>query len=54
MSVSSYIQMGTANPTVYAKAINKGKAAPFNPHARNFRVDLASVPLGKEIGAGDI
>ena len=50
-TVSDYIVIGTANPAVYAKAINAGKTAPFNHHAGNFQVDIATIPLGAEIGA---
>lgn len=49
--VSDYIEIGTANPAIYAKAINEGKTAPFNHHAGNFLVDIAAIPLGAEIGA---
>jgi hippurate hydrolase len=50
-TVTDYIQIGTAKPVVYAKAINEGKTAPFNHHAGNFQVDIAAIPLGTEIGA---
>ncbi|MCW3119578.1 MAG: amidohydrolase, partial [Chitinophagaceae bacterium] len=50
-TVSDYIQIGTANPVVYANAIKEGKTAPFNHHAGNFQVDIAAIPLGTEIGA---
>jgi len=50
-TVSDYIQIGTANAAVFAKAISEGKTAPFNHHAGDFQVDIAAIPLGTEIGA---
>lgn len=50
-TVCDYIIIGTANPAVYAKAINERKTAPFNHHAGDFQVDIATIPLGTEIGA---
>ena len=49
-TVTDYINIGTANPSLYAKAISEGKTAPFYHHAGDFQVDLASIPLGTEIG----
>ena len=46
----NYIKVGTANPSVYAKAIQEGKKAPFFHHAGNYEVDLGAIPLGTEIG----
>ncbi|HEV3223326.1 MAG TPA: amidohydrolase [Puia sp.] len=50
-SVSDYILVGIANPTLFAKALSEGKTAPFNHHAGNFQVDISTIPLGTEIGA---
>lgn len=47
----NYIKVGTANPSVYAKALQEGKKAPFFHHAGNYQVDLGAIPLGTEIGA---
>lgn len=45
-----FILVGTANPEVYAKAIQDGKRAPFFNHNGNYQVDLAGIPLGVQIG----
>jgi amidohydrolase len=50
-TVYNYIKVGIANPSVYAKAIQEGKKAPFFAHAGNYQVDLGGIPLGTEIGA---
>jgi amidohydrolase len=50
-TVSDYMQVGTANPALFAKAISEGKTAPFNHHAGDFQVDISTIPLGTEIGA---
>ncbi len=50
-TVYNYIKVGIANPSVYAKAIQEGKKAPFFHHSGNYEVDLAGIPLGTEIGA---
>lgn len=50
-TVYDYIKVGIANPSVYAKAIQEGKKAPFFHHAGNYQVDLGGIPLGTEIGA---
>jgi hippurate hydrolase len=46
----NYIKVGIANPTIYDKAIQEGKKAPFFHHANNYQVDLGGIPLGTEIG----
>ena len=46
-----YVKVGVANPTIYDKAIQEGKKAPFFHHAGNYQVDLGTIPLGTEIGA---
>lgn len=45
-----FILVGTANPEVYAQAIQEGKRAPFFNHNGNYQVDLAGIPLGVQIG----
>ena len=50
-TVYDYIKVGVANPTIYDKAIQEGKKAPFFHHAGNYQVDLGAIPLGTEIGA---
>lgn len=47
----NYINVGIVNPTLYAKAIEEGKKAPFFMHSNNYQVDLGGIPLGVEIGA---
>jgi amidohydrolase len=49
-TVSDYLQIGTANPSLYAKAVSEGKTAPFSHHAGDFQVDISMIPLGTEIG----
>ena len=50
-TVYDYIQVGTANPEAYQKAIAQGKKAPYFNHNGNYQVDLAAIPLGTVIGA---
>ncbi len=50
-TVYDYIQVGTANPAAYAKAVQEGKRAPYFNHNGNYQVDLAAIPLGTVIGA---
>jgi len=50
-TVYDYIQVGTANNELYAKAMQEGKKAPFFNHNGNYQVDLAAIPLGTVIGA---
>ena len=50
-TVYDYIQVGTANPAAYAKAIQEGKRAPYFNHNGNYQVDLSAIPLGTTIGA---
>lgn len=49
-TVCNYIDVGVADPLVYAKAIQEGKKAPFFMHAGDYQVDLAAIPLGTRIG----
>jgi hippurate hydrolase len=49
-TVYDYIQVGTANTALYAKAIQEGKRSPFYNHNGNYQVDLAAIPLGTVIG----
>ncbi|MDB5121519.1 MAG: amidohydrolase [Sphingobacteriales bacterium] len=49
-TVCDYIFVGTANPDAYAKAVQDGKRAPYFNHNGNYQVDLASIPLGLQIG----
>ncbi len=50
-TVCDYVWVGTAEPSLYAKAVSEGKKAPFYNHNGNYKVDLAAIPLGAEIGA---
>jgi hippurate hydrolase len=50
-TVYDYIQVGTANNEMFAKALQEGKKAPFYNHNGNYQVDLAAIPLGTVIGA---
>lgn len=47
----NYIKVGVVNPTVYEKAIQEGKKAPYFAHAGNYLVELNAIPLGTTIGA---
>jgi amidohydrolase len=49
-TVCDYVWVGTAEPSLYAKAVSEGKKAPFYNHNGNYQVDLAAIPLGAEIG----
>jgi amidohydrolase len=49
-TVCDYVWVGTAQPDLYAKAVSEGKSAPFYNHNGNYKVDLAAIPLGAEIG----
>lgn len=46
-----YISVGGSNPSVFAKAKEEGKIAPFFVHANNFQVDLGAIPSGTMTGA---
>lgn len=50
-TVYDYIQVGTANPEAYQKAVAEGKKAPYFNHNGNYQVDLAAIPLGTVVGA---
>lgn len=47
----NYIKVGVVNPSVYEKATQEGKKAPYFAHAGNYMVELNAIPLGTEIGA---
>ena len=49
-TVCDYIFVGTANPDSYAKAVKEGKRSPYFNHNGNYKVDLAGIPLGVQIG----
>ena len=49
-TICDYVMVGTANPDAYAKALQEGKRAPYFNHNGNYQVDLASIPLGVQIG----
>ena len=49
-TVYDYIQVGTANPAAYEKAVLEGRKAPYFNHNGNYQVDLAAIPLGTVIG----
>lgn len=46
-----YINVGIANPDVFAKAIKEGKALPFNAHNGDFLVDTNAIPFGLRVAA---
>ena len=49
-TLCDYIWVGTANADEVAKAVQEGKRAPFYNHNGNYKVELAAIPLGTEIG----
>jgi amidohydrolase len=49
-TICDYVIVGTANPEAYAKAQQEGKRTPYFNHNGNYQVDLASIPLGVQIG----
>ena len=49
-TICDYVMVGTANPDAYARALQEGKRAPYFNHNGNYQVDLASIPLGVQIG----
>lgn len=50
-TVIDYLDVGIVNQLLFDKTIKEGKKFPFYYHAGNYAVDLASIPLGTEIGA---
>lgn len=50
-TVTDYIDVGIVNQLLFDKTIKEGKKFPFFYHAGDYVVDLASIPLGTEIGA---
>lgn len=46
-----YINIGTAPPERYKKALEEGKQLPFGTHNGDFVVDLAAIPFGTRIGS---
>ena len=49
-TVYDYLMIGTANPSLVAKAKQEGKKAPFSAHNDNYQVDLSAIPLGALVG----
>jgi hippurate hydrolase len=41
-----YINIGTANPEVFAAAAKAGKMVPFSAHNGDYQVDLNAIPYG--------
>jgi amidohydrolase len=46
-----YINVGAANPVLYANALKEGKEFPFYIHNSNYMVDLTAIPFGTVVGA---
>lgn len=46
-----YINVGIANPEVFAAAIKEGKQLPFNAHNGDFQVDTDAIPLGVKVAS---
>ncbi|HPY41514.1 MAG TPA: amidohydrolase [Thiolinea sp.] len=46
----AYMNVGIANPDVFAQARKEGKMVPFANHSPHFVVDLKAIPIGTETG----
>jgi hippurate hydrolase len=46
-----YINVGIANPELFAAAVKEGKQLPFNAHNGDYQVDTDAIPLGTKIAA---
>jgi hippurate hydrolase len=46
-----YLNIGTANPAVFAAAQKEGKAVPFNAHNGDYIVDLNAIPFGIRVAS---
>jgi len=44
-----YINIGIADPEVFAQAVREGKGLPFNAHNGDFQVDLDAIPFGVRV-----
>jgi amidohydrolase len=49
-----YINVGIANPTLFAQSVKEGKGLPFNAHNGNFWVDLSAIPFGTKVAANAV
>jgi hippurate hydrolase len=45
-----FMAVGIADPAVFAQSVKDGKGVPFSAHNPNYKVDLASIPQGAQIG----
>ncbi|NBB92291.1 MAG: hypothetical protein GVY32_03885 [Gammaproteobacteria bacterium] len=45
----TFLVVGVADPEVFARAIEEGKALPYSAHNPNFVVDLKAIPVGTEV-----
>jgi hippurate hydrolase len=41
-----YLNIGTANPELFAAAVKAGKQIPFNSHNGDYQVDPNAIPFG--------
>ncbi len=46
-----YINIGTANPELFAAAVRAGKQLPFNSHNGDYQVDPNAIPFGTRVAA---
>jgi amidohydrolase len=46
-----YINVGIANPAVFATALKQGKQLPFNAHNGDFQVDVDAIPYGVKVAS---
>lgn len=49
-----YINVGVADPAVFAQAVKDGKQLPYNAHNGDFIVDLAAIPYGLKVAANGL
>jgi hippurate hydrolase len=46
-----YINVGTANPAIFAAGVKAGKQVPFNSHNGDYQVDTDAIPLGIKVAS---
>ncbi|MGH8509953.1 MAG: amidohydrolase, partial [Gammaproteobacteria bacterium] len=50
----AYLNVGIAEPAVFAQARKEGKSVPFANHNGNYQVDLAAIPLGIKVATTSV
>jgi hippurate hydrolase len=49
-----YVNVGTANPAIFAAAIKEGKQVPFSAHNGDYVVDTTAIPFGIRIASSAV